>query len=570
MNTAVRRSTLALLCLLPVWCAAQRHVVLMPTDSLLPKKWNRPVVVDSKELVPETVAGQISFLQSKGYLEATMDTCYTAGDTSTCAIALGRPYRWATLSAKGVAAEIASEARFRERLYAGTPIDPKQVSSLLTDLLRRSENSGYPFARVWLDSLRSTGEGLHATVRLEQGRFVQYDSVVVRGTVKTSLRYLHASIGIKPGDPYNEALLLAVERRLRELPFVTQRQRPYVQFTPENTKLFLFLDAKKASSINGIIGLQPDPITGKITLTGDLDLRLRNALKRGEAIELNWRRLQNATQDLKIHVNLPFAFNTPFGVDGSLKLFKRDTTFLELTSRAGVEYLMTQGDKITLFLNSKTSDRLGSNALAQPGLADVKLLSYGLGLFRERFDYRFNPRRGHSVQVEGSAGRKRTSQAVFGQLEIAPEISTVQLELLGTAVAHIPFGRRSTIRLVAQGASMVNDDLYVNELHRIGGLKSLRGVDEASILASSYAIGTVEYRFVFEENSNFFLFVDQAWWESRTQDSFLTDTPLGFGVGTTFETKAGLFSLTYALGQQFSAPVQLRGGKVHFGFISLF
>lgn len=117
---------------------------------------------------------------------------------------------------------------------------------------------------------------------------------------------------------------------------------------------------------------------------------------------------------------------------------------------------------------------------------------------------------------------------------------------------------------------MVNNDLYRNELYRIGGLKTLRGVDEASIYCSAWAVGTVEYRFVYEENANFFLFVDQGWWEDGAQDQLVTDTPLGFGLGTSFETKAGLFSLTYALGQQFENPVQLRGGKVHFGFTSLF
>ena len=549
---------------------AQRHVVVMPVDSAFPKKWSRPQQLASKDLVAGAVGKQIAFLQSKGYLEATCDTCYTQGDTSICPLVAGRSYQWAQLSSNGVPEEIASEARFREKLYTKAPINPKQLGNLMTDLLRRCENTGYPFARVWLDSLRTETDGLRATMRLDQGRFVIYDSVLVKGTAKTNLRYLHASIGIRPGDPYNEALITAVERRLRELPFVTQKQRPYVQFSPESTKLYLFLEAKKASSINGILGLQPDPATGKVTLTGDLDLRLRNALKRGEAIDLNWRRLQNATQDLKVHTNLPFAFNTPFGVDGSLKLFKRDTTFLELTTRAGVEYLMSQGDKVTLFVNSKSSDRLGSNVLATPGLADVSVLSYGLALFRERFDYRFNPRRGHSLNLEGSAGRKRTSQAAFGQLEVAPEIKTVQLEFNGTAVAHIPLGKRGTVRLAAQGGRMVNDDLYVNELYRMGGLRTLRGVDEASILCSSYAIGTVEYRFVFEENSNFFLFADQAWWESTVKDREASDTPLGFGVGTTFETKAGLFSLTYALGQQFDQPAQLRGGKVHFGFISLF
>lgn len=555
---------------LPGALAAQRHSVVFSADGDLPRKWMRPVEVASADLTPGAVGQQIAFLHGKGYLEATVDTCYTSGDTSVCPIALGRTYRWARLSSTGVAAEVASEARFREALYVGTPVDPKQVGRLFTDLLQRSENNGYPFARVWLDSIRYEGDGLAAALRLDQGRMIRFDSVVVKGSVRTNQRYLYTCIGIRPGDIYNESLVKSVERRLRELPFVTQRQRPFVQFTPDKTKLFLFLDAKKASSINGVLGLQPDAVTGKVVLTGDLDLRLRNALKRGEAIELNWRRLANATQDLKVHGNLPFAFNTPFGVDGSLKLFKRDTTFLELTARVGLEYLLPQGTKATLFVNTKSSDRLGSNATTQPGLADVNVLSYGLGLFRERFDYRFNPRRGYSLQIEGSAGRKRTSQAVFGALEVAPEINTVQLEVTGAGIGHIQFGRRNTVRLVAQGGRMLNDDLYVNELYRMGGLKTLRGVNEASILCSSYLIGTLEYRFVFEENSNFFLFMDQAWWESTVQDNFATDTPLGFGLGTTFETKAGLFSLTYALGQEYDNPVQLRGGKVHFGFISLF
>ncbi|MBK8708142.1 MAG: hypothetical protein IPN30_06575 [Flavobacteriales bacterium] len=50
-------------------------------------------------------------------------------------------------------------------------------------------------------------------------------------------------------------------------------------------------------------------------------------------------------------------------------------------------------------------------------------------------------------------------------MEVAGD-RTVQLEVNGTATAHIPLARRSTIRLSAQdGTFMVNDDLYVNELY---------------------------------------------------------------------------------------------------------
>lgn len=552
--------------------SAQRHEVRFTTADSLAERWFRPVEVNSIELVSTALGEQIAFLQGQGYLEARIGGCFTdsAAHTSTCAVEAGPVYKWARLSGSGIPGEIASEARFRERAFNNRPVAPRQVRLLVEDLLARSENAGFPFASVRFDSLRRMGDGLHATVQLTLGRLVRFDSVVVRGNLRTSDRYVQSHIGIQPGDLYNESLVRAVERRTRELPFVLQRQRPYVQFTPEHTKLFLFLDGKKASSINGILGVQPDAATGDIKLTGDLDLRLRNALKRGEAIELNWRSLADETQDLKVHANLPYAFATPFGIDAQLKLFKRDTSFLEVSSRAGIDYLLTRGDRVGVFINSKSSDRLGQNTITIPGLADVRILSYGVGMQRERFDYRYNPRRGHSLRAEGSAGRKRTTTAVVGDGGETPEIATTQLELEGAGVAHVQIRSRSTIRIAGQWGWMVNDNLYRNELYRIGGLKTLRGVDEASIYASAYAIGTIEYRYVYEENANFFLFMDQGWWEDQAQEQLVTDTPMGFGAGTTFETKAGLFSLTYALGRQFDNPVLLRGGKVHFGFTSLF
>ena len=218
---------------------------------------------------------------------------------------------------------------------------------------------------------------------LERGRQVTFDSVVVRGTVNVNSRYLQAYIGIRPGDPYNETLVRGLDLRTRELPFVTTRHPAYVLFAPEQTKLYLFLDAKRASNFNGILGVAQDPATGKVRFTGDLDLKLRNALHRGEAIELNWRSLQDRTQDLKVGFNYPFAFNTPFGADLGLKIFKRDTTFLEVNARAALEYLLRRSDKVRIFVNNKNSQRLGQQITYTPGLADVKLTSYGLGVERE-------------------------------------------------------------------------------------------------------------------------------------------------------------------------------------------
>ncbi len=567
----MRRSLCTTALLLAVLlCTAQTHWVSAQADTILPKKWRGLVKVNGPLGAPQWASAVRADLIAHGWLEASVDSLTKNGDTIQYVMHLGRAYRWVRLGAGNVPREITSAAHFRERFFAERPFNPRQMARLYEALLDECENNGFPFATVGLDSLSSSGDGLEATLQLDKGPLTRVDSIVIRGDARISKRYLYSHIGVAPGDLYNETLVAGLAKRLRELPFVSQKQAPYVLFTREQTKVYLFLDTRKASSFNGILGIQPDPITSKVRLTGDLDLRLRNALKRGEAIELNWRSLQDKTQDLKVRFNYPFAFNTPFGTDLSLKLFKRDTTFLEVNARAALEYLLARGDKVSVFVNDKSSQRLGQNFSTTAGLGDVKITSYGLGLQRERFDYRFNPREGFGADIDGSVGRKRSTTSTLSDTEAAIYRSTTQLELNAKLVWHLPVGRRGTVRLVGQGGSMVNEQLYRNELYRMGGLKTLRGVDEASIYCSSFAIGTVEYRFLFEENSNFFLFFDQAWWEDQSQPHLLTDSPLGFGAGTSFETKAGIFSLTYALGQQFNNPVELRGGKVHFGFTSLF
>jgi outer membrane protein assembly factor BamA len=564
----MRSALLVLLLGLAIPGLPQGHVLVLGGDAEVPRWAEGPFKADGAAAALAKGEAVRNALVREGYLEASLDGCATRGDTTTCTLHRGPAFRWARLRLGNVPRELASEVHFRERLFEGRPVQPDQLARVFEDLLDACDRTGHPFASVGLDSLRPTEEGLEAALRLDRGRFVRIDSVVVKGTAHIADRYLRAHIGIRPGDPYDERLVAQVDRRIKELPFIAAKQPAHVLFSPDQTKLYLFLDGKRASSINGVLGVQPDAATGKVRFTGDLDLRLRNALRRGEAIDLNWRSLADRTQDLKVRLNLPYLFNTPFGADASLKLFKRDTSFIEVNARIALEYLMDRGDKVYAFAGSKTSDRLGRTTTTLPGLADVDIRSYGLGVQRERFDYRFNPRQGHSVLFEGSAGTKRTTTSVIGEDPV--EVNTVQYELVGTAVGHIPVGRRGTFRFAGQGGWMVNDDLYTNELYRIGGLRTMRGLDEASIYCSAYAIGTLEYRLLFEENSNVLLFVDQGWWQDASRDEPLEDAPLGFGVGTSFETRAGIFSLTYALARQGGLPVDLREGKVHFGFASLF
>ena len=66
------------------------------------------------------------------------------------------------------------------------------------------------------------------------------------------------------------------------------------------------------------------------------------------------------------------------------------------------------------------------------------------------------------------------------------------------------------------------------------------------------------------------MFFDWAYVEQRLKDSFNNDFPFGFGAGLNFETKAGIFGLSYALGKQNNNPIDFKSAKIHFGYVNIF
>jgi hypothetical protein len=67
-----------------------------------------------------------------------------------------------------------------------------------------------------------------------------------------------------------------------------------------------------------------------------------------------------------------------------------------------------------------------------------------------------------------------------------------------------------------------------------------------------------------------FLFFNQAYYEDRSKLSVFSDEPYGLGAGLNFETKAGIFSFTYAVGSLQDEPLSFKEAKIHFGLVNLF
>ena len=351
-----------------------------------------------------------------------------------------------------------------------------------------------------------------------------------------------------------------------------------VKLTDKTNKLYLFLDKKEATQFDGIIGFLPNATTKKTVLTGDLKAKLVNEIFRnGETLDVEWRRLQSQTMDGNVHAIYPYLFGTPIGIDYALKIYKKDTTFLDVNNNIGAQYYFSGLNYFKIYYKQRNTSLISTSGLdlvtTLPEYADISTQSYGAGIFIEKLNYRFNPRKGVSFSLNGQTGN-RTIKKNAKVNELAYDgllLHSTQYQFETNFALYIPIKGNNVLKFGLQGASdLGNSTIFRNELFRIGGLKTLRGFDEETIYASTYFIPTIEYRFLFARNSNILLFAEGAWYENNSDGNYLKDTPMSVGAGVNFETKAGILSLNYGIGNQKGNGFDPRSGKIHFGMTKLF
>ena len=98
----------------------------------------------------------------------------------------------------------------------------------------------------------------------------------------------------------------------------------------------------------------------------------------------------------------------------------------------------------------------------------------------------------------------------------------------------------------------------------------MRGFDEESIFASQYAIGTLEYRYLVGRNSFLSYFIDGGWSKNASVYARSDNYYWGTGFGMAFETKAGIFNLSYAVGKRDDVKFNMRQSKIHIGYVNYF
>lgn len=532
----------------------------------------------------------IPLLQDQGYLAASIDSVSITAERYDVYYYAGKPYTWAELRFDSLARKLLIAANINAADYTNKPVQSKALARLTERILQHCEDNGYPFAKVWLDQVAEpTPRKIKAVLRVDRAEMRKIDSLIISGNVDIAPSFVHRYLDIAKGSLYNEKKLRQISNKLRDLPFLGEERSWELLFKPGDTRLNLFLKEKRANQLNAILGLMPNNLqANRLLLSADVQFALHNFLGKGEFISASFQNLQVQSPRIKTDVVVPYLFRSPIGAELHFDFFSNNLQFRKVSLQTGIRYQLSGNDFIRVYyqalgnriLTVDTASILASRQLP----ANIDARSNGLGFEVQNFhvDSRINPRKGWVSKLSFTAMNRKilTNNSIIGlkdgtgfdfaTLYDTITKSTYQYHLVASLEDYIPLSRIVTLKLAYNGAYIAAPKVFQNELFQIGGFRLLRGFDEQSIFASQYHVGTVELRLRYGQNSFAYAFSDNAWVETKFHNYARSGLFNGFGIGTSLETKNGLFSIALAYGRSDFLPLRFRESKLSFGYVALF
>ncbi|HVK96202.1 MAG TPA: POTRA domain-containing protein [Flavisolibacter sp.] len=536
------------------------------------------------------VANILNRLTTEGFVTASVDSISLDSTTGTVHIYFGNKYKWAKLNTYPETDQILQQVRWPA--LADGNMDFASLKNWEQKILDHLEESGFPFGKVYLTDIGFNKDQVEATLHIEKGPIYKIDSIRLYGDAKVNKEFLQKYLEITNGSSYNRKTLQNISKKLAELNYLQEERPSDLTLLGSGSVLNLYLKTKKSSQVNGLVGFLPnnDPVLNrKLLLTVDANVLLRNSLGEGETIGLMWQQLQRRSPRLNILYEQPYVFNSPYGLNFTFDMYKLDSLFLNINMKLGMLYKLQANKTASLFLLKRQTIVNGINEAAiiqskqLPQEADVSSFNLGITYDFYNTDYRFNPKKGSEFTITSSAGTKNIKKNAlilelkdptnpsydFEKLYDTVKQKAYQYRLNATAAHYIPIGRQSTFKMGMNAGLYQSENYFRNDLFQIGGYKLLRGFNEESQFVSQYMVGTLEYRYLIGINSAFFVFADGGVGKHYIEKK-KTHAYIGTGLGLSFETKAGIVNLAWAIGKRDDTELNLRQSKIHIGFASYF
>lgn len=530
-------------------------------------------------------------LAAKGYPASAIDSSYVTDTTMVIYLYPGHKYQLHDLDFSLIEKNAMGPFEHYRVKKANQFITFYELKNIQESIAMYYENNGYPFAYSYLDSISFKDRDFSAILKVEKGIFYPIDSIRIMGGIKIKNSFFRHYLHIPYASGYDKSKLMRVDKRISELNFLSSVQPSDLTMLGSGAILNLYLRPKKSNQVNFLLGAMPNTSDkNRLLITGDVNLDLRNMLGCGERILFKWQQLQPKSPRLNLGYTHPYVFESDYSMDFLFELFKKDSNFIQVNAGIGCQYDFDASKSAKLFMqwqkNTLLSGAIDTNLIkSQKRLSDnsdYSTTSVGISYQWNNLNYKLNPQKGAEIELTGLVGTKKIRPNTdilnlkdnsfnYATLYDSLRLNNYQARLKMDAACYLKTGKSSTIKTSVRSGFYLSPEIFRNDLFQIGGYRLMRGFDEESIYATTYAVFTAEYRLLFGINSYLCFFSDYGL--VRFKYNYMDDRRrfLGLGAGIVFETKAGLLNLSYAAGKRSDVGFNIReSSKIHFGYINYF
>lgn len=571
-----------------------------PTDSILffsqpdAKNFRKEIFTDSSS-ARNFFKNFIFATRQKNFLEISCDSIFNSSKNIFAKIHLGKKIKNIFLDVKNLKSKCASDEKIIFTSDSLIAVNVIEIDKLEKRIVKWYNNNGYPFASLELSLKNYSTDSLIFFGAVESNIYFILDSVYFRNLTTASLPLKKIVTLLKKGMTFNQDLINNVTERIKTSGYSKEIKPTLIDFFETGrANVQYFLESKRDLRFSGLIGVQPT--TGldgstQFQITLDAQFDMFNYWNWGERVSARFDNLRAESPHLQLNLELPFIPNLPFGVNAAFNLYKRDSAYIETNTKLGVVSQLDFFSKAELQANIfsasnliiDTSIVLRTRQL--PANFDVTNTFINFIYEYKKLDYPPNPYRGFVFNFKIGLGQRLVSKNAdilrlrdsvdskfsFESLYDTVTLKTTVLKPEFHSEYYLPLARRATVKWQIDGAALLGTNQWgTSELFRLGGNRLQRGFDEESLLATQFALSTLELRLLTGKNTYLMGFYDFGAYRNNSRISNDTYYATGVGLGAHIDSKAGIFSVTFGVGKFQNTDFDFGRIKTHFGYVSRF
>ncbi|PZX92546.1 hypothetical protein DOS84_15640 [Flavobacterium aquariorum] len=419
-----------------------------------------------------------------------------------------------------------------------------QTESFLKHTTQNLEQNGYAFTKVKLINIQKKKQNLYADLSITTGNRRTINTIEIKYTNQQQKNLLPKGAEKQINKKYKNTIfsqktIEQLHDDFEKFGFINQIKYPEILFTKDTTKVFVYLEKRKANIFDGYLGFN-NTENKKIQFNGYLDLTLVNTLRNGEELSIYWKNDANNQKIFNANLTAPYLFKSQIGLKAQLNIFKQDSIFQNTKTTIQLGYSIDYNRRFYFgYESTESSDIQNSN---NQNLSDFKNLFY-----TSTIDFKKNSTKNNLFPIKsllnitiGTGNRNTTTNPSLKQ-------NFVNFNIMN----NFYINEKNIISVKNQNYYLKSHNYLTNELFRFGGINTIRGFAENSLQANLIISLMTEYRYLVSQTFYFNSILDYCYYEDPTITigENKNEKLLGIGIGLGVQTTNGLLKFAITNGK---------------------